>query len=449
MNERIKNMTSGRPVGLLLRFALPLMVGNVFQQLYTVVDTAVVGKALGVNALAALGASDWLNWMVLGIAQGLTQGFGIQMAQSFGAKQLDELRRTVANSMTLSAIGAVVLVIFSQLLVNPILLLLQTPAEIIPDSLLYLRIMFMGIPVVMAYNLLAVILRSLGDSSTPLYAMIVAALTNIVLDLLFVLGFHWGIAGAAAATLIAQGVSSVFCYVRLCRISFLRMEYSDWCLTPAMSGRLLMLGFPTAFQNAIIAIGGMIVQLVVNGFGVIFIAGFTATNKLYGLLEIAAVSYGYAMVTYVGQNLGAGQIGRIKSGVRAGNGVGLATSGVIAAAMLLFGRPILSLFLSGDADTVAQAMEIAYCYLAVMSIGLPILYYLHVIRSSLQGLGNTVLPMASGVVEFIMRTASAALLPALLGNMGIFLAEPLAWLGADVVLGISYVLTMRKLSKTQ
>lgn len=204
MAKNIRMMTEGKPTKLIFTFALPLMLGNVFQQLYTVVDTMVVGKVLGINALAALGAADWINWMVLGIIQGFAQGFSILMAQEFGAKKIDRLKKVVGNSIGLAAVSAVLLLVISQLTVLPILRVLQTPDSVINQSLLYLRIMFMGIPVVMAYNLFASILRALGDGKTPLHAMFVAAFINIVLDLLFVVGFGWGIGGAAVATIIAQ-----------------------------------------------------------------------------------------------------------------------------------------------------------------------------------------------------------------------------------------------------
>ncbi len=447
MSNRTQTMTSGRPFTLLLAFALPLMLGNVFQQLYTVVDTMVVGKGLGVGALAALGAADWLNWLMLGMVQGLTQGFAILMAQQFGAEDYTGLRRTVGSALWLSALGAAVLVAAGQLTLRPVLLLLDTPADILPDSVLYLRILFGGLPAVVAFNLFASILRALGDGRTPLVAMVVAALTNILLDLIFVLVFHWGIAGAAIATVIAQALSAVYCLVRLRGIPVLAMHKDDLRLRGAVAGRLFMLGLPLAFQNAIIAVGGMIVQLVINGCGVLFIAGFTATNKLYGILEVAATSYGYAMTTYVGQNLGAGRLDRIRTGTRAGLGLGAITSIVIAAAMLLFGRGILGLFISGTPHEVARTLQVAYHYLAIMSICLPILYLLHVLRAAIQGMGNTVLPMASGIAEFVMRTATALLLPLALGEEGIFYAEVAAWAGADVILIASYFVTVKRLEK--
>lgn len=447
MAVRVKNMTTGKPAKLLLAFSFSLMAGNVFQQLYTVVDTMVVGKVLGVTALAALGAADWLNWLMLGVIQGLTQGFGIRMAQEFGADRQDRLRECVGSAVVLSMLSAVLLTAAGQLAARPVLMLLQTPPEIIEFTLLYLRIMFAGVPIVMLYNLLACILRSLGDSRTPLNAMIVASLTNIVLDCLFVLGFHWGIAGAAVATLIAQAVSSGFCFFYIKRLTILKLTKEDFRLREDLTRKLIFLGLPMAFQNGIIAVGGMIVQFVVNTYGVLFIAGFTATNKLYGLLEIAGTSYGYAMVTYVGQNLGAGKMERIRSGMRAAMGIAMATSVVIAICMLVFGKGILGLFISGSPEVVEQTMQIAYFYLAVMSVCLPILYVLHVTRSALQGMGNTVLPMLSGVAEFVMRTLSVIVLPILFGETGIFFAEILAWLGADVVLVSSYFIVTGKLEK--
>ncbi len=444
MASRIKNMTTGKPGKLIFTFALPLMIGNVFQQLYTVVDTMVVGKYLGVGALAALGASDWMNWLMLGIIQGFTQGFGILMAHEFGAGRYEKLRRVVGNSAVLSALFSVLLIIAGQLTARPVLLLLQTPADILPDALLYLRIMFFGIPIVMAYNLLACTLRSLGDGKTPLQAMVVASLTNIVLDLIFVMVFHWGIAGAAAATLIAQLVSSLFCLYHIGKLEILHLTRDDFRPQMQLFVQLLKLGSPMAFQFCFICVGGMIVQFVINGFGVLFIAGFTASNKLYGILEIAATSYGYAMITYVGQNLGAKEYGRIRQGMRSALIIAFLTSLVIAAVMLLFGKFILGWFISGTPDEIEKTLKIAYFYLAVMSVCLPILYVLHIVRSAIQGMGNTNLPMLSGVLEFVMRTAVALLLPLAVGEIGIFFAETAAWIGADMVLIPSYFAVAKK-----
>lgn len=449
MASYTRNMTEGKPAKLILFFALPLMFGNIFQQFYTLVDTMVVGRALGVDALAAVGAAEWTNWMMLGIIQGITQGFAIKMAQEFGAGHEDDLRRTIADSCVLAGMLSVILLALGQIFVQPLMVLLRTPSDIMGGALLYLRVIFMGIPVVMLYNMLACILRSMGDARTPLIAMGVASAVNIVLDLMFVLWFGLGIAGAAAATLIAQVVSSLYCLYRMRKMGGRVFAFTrkDFVLrgNAARQGKLLLLGLPMAFQNAVIAVGGMTVQSVVNEFGVIFIAGFTATNKLYGLLEVAATSYGYTMVTYVGQNAGAGEYRRIKSGMRAALFVALGTSAVIGVAMLLFGKSILSLFISREnMEEYVQTLKVAYRYLAVMSVFLPILYILHVVRSAVQGMGNTFLPMLSGIAEFMMRTLSALFLPLLVGENGIFFAEIMAWAGADLVLAASYFYVVRK-----
>lgn len=440
-------MTEGSPAKLLITFALPLMVGNVFQQLYTVVDTAVVGQVVGVSALAALGAADWLNWMVLGIIQGLTQGFSILMAQHFGAKDYRELSRAVGGSATLCAAFTLLLAAASQLAARPVLQVLSTPADILPGSLLYLRIVFGGIPMIMAYNLLASILRALGDSKTPLYAIVVAALMNVVLDLLFVVGFHWGIAGAAIATVVSQVASAVYCFLNVRRISILSVQRQDLRPEKVLTLTLLKLGFPMALQNAIIAVGSMVVQFVINGYGMLFLAGFTATNKLYGILEIAATSYGFAVTSYVGQNLGARLVHRIKQGLRSAVAIALVTSVIIGLAMLLFGRLVLGLFISGEPQQVEASMQIAYHYLSIMSVCLPILYMLHIYRSALMGLGDTVVPMFSGVAEMVVRIGVALLLPLALGQEGIYYAEVGAWTAAAVILVTAYYLRMNALSK--
>ncbi len=445
--SKIRTMTEGNSAKIIFFFALPLMFGNIFQQMYTVVDTMIVGQALGVQALAALGAADWLNWMVLGSIQGISQGFAILMAQEFGAGNIKQLQKVIGSSVILSAAASILFLIVTQSIALPVLEILQTPEEIMGMSLLYLRVMFLGIPVVMAYNVLASILRALGDGKTPLYAMVVASFINIALDLLFVLVFHWGIAGAAAATVIAQLCSSLYCFSAIRKITIFSFEKEDFHADGVICKKLLSLGAPMAFQNAIIAVGGMIVQFVVNGFGVLFIAGFTATNKLYGILEIAATSYGYAMVTYVGQNLGAGRIKRIRHGVRNAMIIAVLTAFAITVVMLLFGKGILGCFISGTPEEFDATMQIAFHYLAIMSVCLPVLYILHVLRASLQGMGDTMLPMMSGVAEFVMRTGSAILLPALMGEEGIFYAEILAWIGADVILIWSYFFRIRGVEK--
>lgn len=444
MSVQVKNMTEGRIAPLLIRFALPMMLGGIFQQFYTVVDTMVVGKALGVGALAAVGATDWFNWTVLGILVSFPQGFAIQMSQEFGAQRYDQLRKVMAHSTVLSCICALLVTVFSQLWTLPILKLLGTPADILSDAVTYIRIIFCGIPVVMAYNLFACTLRSLGNARTPLIAVIVSSVTNILLDLVFVLVFRWGIGGAALATVIAQLLSAVVCFLAVRKIPFLHLKKTDFQPDWHLSKRLLSLSLPLTLQYTLIHVGGMILQSVINGFGVLFIAGFTATNKLYGMLEIAASSYGSAMMTFSGQNLGARNLKRIKQGQRCSILIGMTTSVFISIVMLVFGKTILGLFISGTPQQVTETLAIAYRYLSILSISLPTLYILYITRSCVQGLGNTVLPMVSGFAECAMRLMAALILPIYIGEFGIFLAEPFAWIGADIILIASYFITIKK-----
>lgn len=445
--ERIQSMTQGRPAKLIFTFAIPLMLGNVCQQLYTVVDTAIVGQALGVNALAALGAADWLNWLVLGVIQGFAQGFSIHMAQRFGANDEEGLNRSIGATISIAAVFSVLLLIVSQATMDPILRAMNTPEEVIGGAFTYLRIMFAGIPIIMAYNVLASILRALGDSRTPLYAMLIASVLNIALDLLFVMVFHWGIAGAVIATVIAQLFAALYCLRAVLRIRIIRLKKAYFLPDAVLTRRLLGLGLPVAAQNMIIAIGGMVVQSVVNRYGVLFVAGFTATNKLYGILEIAATSFGYAVTTYVGQNLGAGLLGRIRKGMHSATWIALLTSAVITAAVLLLGRFMVALFISGTPEEVALSTDVAVHYLNIMSICLSVLYMLHIYRSALMGLGDTVMPMASGIVEFVMRIGVALILPAFLGQEGIYYAEVVAWAGAAILLVATYFVRMKKLER--
>lgn len=440
----LHNMTFGSPGRLILSFALPLMLGNLFQQFYTIADAAIVGQVLGVHAIAAVGAAEWIIWMMQGIIQGFTQGFGIQMSQDFGAGKYQKLRNVIINSALLSAVSAFLLLAGGQLLAGWMLDLLHTPDEVLHDTMLYMRTMFWGIPIVMAFNLFACVLRSLGDGKTPLLAMVCASFVNIGLDLLFVPVLQMGVFGAAAATLLAQCCSSIICLFKIIHIDILKFRQEDFEISTALHVRLMTLGIPMAFQNFIISIGGMIVQSVVNGFGVAFIAGFTATNKLYGMLEVAGTSHGFAMTTYTGQNLGAGKPARIRQGYREALVIAVITSLVIAAVMIFAGKWILLCFINGDRKTTEETLAIAYHYLFIMSIFLPVLYYLHVTRSCIQGLGNTVLPMLSGFAEFGMRTGAALLLPKLLGTDGIFYAEISAWAGADLVLFFSFLYCLHR-----
>ncbi len=442
-----RSMTEGKPLGLLLRFALPLMLGNIFQQMYVVVDTAIVGQ-LGVTALASVGAADWLHWLFTGIAQGFTQGFGVLMAIKFGEKDTDGLNDALSASALLSAILAAVLLLLGQTTLPWILRIMDTPGDVYPGARLYIGTLFWGLPFSVAFNYSASVLRALGDSKTPLKAMTVASLTNIALDILFVFGFKWGIAGAAVATVIAQGISAAICFCGMRRISFLRFRGILLKGFGALYAKLMRLGVPVAFQNVIIAVGGLIVQATANGFGTLFIAGFTATNKLYCLLEIAAVSLGHAISTYVGQNFGARKFLRLRTGVRTGAWVALGISVLISAVMLTFGRFFSQIFITGTPEEILSATDTAVAYLRAMSLYLPVLYMLYVYRSALQGMGDTTIPMVSGIVEFVCRVGIVKTMPQVFGPHAVFYAEVAAWAGAAILLVAAYYIEIRRVPKS-
>ena len=441
--KKVMDMTTGSPLRLILLFSIPLIIGNIFQQFYTIVDTMVVGRVLGVTALAALGSVDTINWITTGAVLGMTQGFGILIAQKFGDKNVHQLNRIIRNSLLLSACLAVVLLVVVQLAINPFLVLLQVPSEIMPFSRLYLRILISGIPISIAYNMQAVILRSLGDSRSPLTAMVIATLTNIMLDILFVVFFRWGIVGAAAATLIAQFVSASYCATRIAKIELIHLTFDNLKPDPDWTIPMLKLGLPLAFQNMVISLGGMVLQSVIDSFGVLVIAGSTATNKLYGILESAALAYGYAMTTYVGQNYGAQKYTRIRKGVKTANIISVFSCVFIAFITISFGKSFLGFFISGTPEEVSTTMDYAYGFLRDMSLFLPTLYLIHILRSVLQGIGHTVMTMTSGIVELVIRIIVALTLPFIFGPGILFYAHILAWIGSDVALIISYFYIQR------
>lgn len=403
MKQKTRDMTQGKPAGIIVSFAIPLMLGNVFQQMYTVMDSVIVGRGVGVEALAALGTSDWLSFTAMGGITGIAQGFSVLIAQYFGAKDEKGMKKAIAMSVWT---GAGITLLFMALFLGNLtrlLQLLRVPDNIWEDAYHYLFILLVGLVATAFYNISSGILRAMGDSQTPLRAMVIASVTNIVLDLWFVMGFHWGVEGAAIATVTAQLCSGGICAGQLGKYGVWNIEKQDWKWDWELVKRLLGLGLPVAFQNVIIGFGGIVIQYVINGFGFLYVAGFTATNKLYGLFELAAVSFGYATSSFVGQNLGAKKYGRIKEGVKTSAKISVMISILVGGILLVFGRSILQIFIAKDAANAGEVLNIAYEYLAVMGATLVILYLLHIYRSALQGMGDTVIPMFSGIAELVMR----------------------------------------------
>lgn len=439
-------MTEGRPLKLLLSFSLPLMVGNMFQQFYTVADTAIVGQGVGIEALAALGTVDWLNWMVLAMIQGFTQGLSIEMAQKYGNQDLDGLKRVIGQSVRISVMTAVGYTIFMIAALPLFLTILRVPDTLRGLAHLYSSILFCGLPFTMFFNFCAATLRAVGNSKTPLKAMVISALTNITLDLIAVFVLHWGIAGAAVATVISQAAAGTFCLHHMRKMPELHFHRKMLTADRQLCQKLLRLSVPMGAKNMIVALGGIFVQAVANGFGTTFIAGFAATNKLMGLLEAAAISYGYGVTTYVGQNYGAGKKDRISNGLKSAVKLSIGTAVAIAAIMILFGHAITSLFISSDGVEIAGlANRIAYDYLCAVSIFLPALYLLHVFMAALQGIGDTTSPLIAGCVELAIRISLAALAGWFAFSYCLFAAECIAWVGAAVFLIWRYKRNMKKL----
>lgn len=429
------DMTAGRPAALLFRFSMPLIFGNLFQQLYTFVDTVIVGQKLGVPALAALGATEWLSFMMFGFIQGLTQGFSIGISQSFGEGKKHLVQQGIFQAFCASAGAAVIVTVIGQGILVPVLKLLRTPEELFGMAHLYLEILYFGIPISFAYNMLAAILRALGNSRAPLIAVLTASFANILFDIVLVMGLGMGIWGAAYGTLLSQLCSVLCCMAALSRIEQARVEPGNRKISVRMFAEQMKLGVPMGFQNIITAVGGLAVQSVVNGFGMLFLAGYTAANRLYGLLETAASSYGYAISTYTAQNIGAGKKERVRSGILAALLLGAATAYLMSFIMVVWGKPILGIFIADSQVEAEAALRVGYRFLCILAAFFPLLYALYILRSCIQGMGNSTMPMLSSLIQVAMRIFCAAVLTRYVGNAGVFWGEIMAWLGADLFLG--------------
>ncbi|MDE6387547.1 MAG: MATE family efflux transporter [Lachnospiraceae bacterium] len=463
MKTDIKDMTSGSPARLLLAFSMPLMLGNLFQQLYTFVDAVIVGRCVSANALAALGATEWLTFIMFGVIQGITQGCSVVIAAYFGQKKKDSLKRAIYSGCLIAAVGAAAFTIIGQIVITPMLKLLHTPPEVFALTQTYLRILYAGVPVTFLYNIAAAILRALGNSRKPLFAMVIASIGNIALDLLLVMGLHMGIAGAAYGTVAAQILAAVYCVFALVNLRFTadgavkeqtdgydvqtfgthkykNVENKTGEAHRMIDGQILReqikMGIPMGVQNIITAIGGLVVQATVNGFGVLFLTGYAAANKLYVLLEIAATSYGHGALTYTAQNKGADSGERVREGLKAALIIGIVTALMMSGIMVFAGRQILGMFIKETEAGITVMIGIGYHYLCVLAFGFPLLYCLYVLRACIQGVGDAVNPMMSSLMQVFMRVTCALLLTRLIGQEGVFWGEVLAWVGADVFLGI-------------
>ena len=439
------DMTKGSPLKIFILFSIPLLIGNIFQQLYSMVDTIIVGRFVGVDALAAVGSTGSMFFLVNGMILGLTSGFSVLVSQKFGAKDEEGVKKSVASNITLTIISTIVITIIALLSKDLVLKLMNTPKNIFNYSNTYITIIFAGIFTQTAYNMAAGILRSLGDSKTPLYFLIIASILNIVLDLVFIVNFKMGVAGAAYATNIAQGVSAVLCIIySYKKFKVLRLKKDDFKVEKSYYKNHLKIAVPMGLQFSVTAIGVIIIQSAVNVFGSTVIASFTAASKVLQLVMQPLISYGVTMATYAGQNLGAQKFDRIVNGMKIMNYISVITSLIAGAILVFFGKYFVMLFVENPTSEMIGYTQEVLNYAAAFMIFLGAIF---VYRNVLQGMGESFMPMMAGVYELIARCIVAFTLPKYIGFTGICLSDPIAWVAAAVPLVITYNNKIKKLTK--
>ena len=440
-----KDMTSGSPMRLILEFALPLLLGTLFHQVYNLVDTMIVGKTLGVDALAAVGATGSVMFLILGFCMGLCAGFALPIAREFGAKNYENLKKYAGNAITLAALTAIVMTSLTLCLCHHIILWMNTPSNIEDMSYQYLLIIFAGIPTSMAYNLLSGFLRSLGDSRRPLYFLIISSALNIVLDLVFILCFHMGVSGAATATVLSQLVSALLCliYIRR-RVELLHISGNDLKPETAYVKDLFAMGFPMGFQYSITAIGSVILQTAINGLGSVAVASVTAASKIDMFGQCPFGALGNAMATYAGQNVGAVKYDRVKKGLYNACLLGSVYSLLLLLIILPFGKAFFLLFM--DASETVVISQGYQCIVTYVCFYVP-LAILNIVRFTIQGMGYSGLAVFAGLAEMIARSLVALVFVPLYGFTAACFAGPLAWLFADAFLIPAFYYCLGKLKK--
>lgn len=427
-----KDMTSGSTMKLILGFAVPLLMGMLFQQVYSLVDTIIVGRFLGVSALAAVGATGSINFLIIGFCQGICNGFALPVAQRFGAKDYDGLRKYVGNSAVLSIIFGGAITLITVITCRPILELMQTPADIIDMSYHYIVVIFAGIPAIILYNILSAYLRSLGDSITPVIFLVLSAGLNIGLDLLFIVTFHWGVFGAAFATVLSQAVSGILCLILIIKkFDILHLAHDDWRLDWRYSKYLLIMGLPMGLQYSITAIGSVILQASVNTLGSTAVASMTAGSRISMFVVCPFDALGSTMATFGGQNVGAGRLDRLGRGLRSAVILGAVYSALILVVLIFFGRGLILLFVSAnEAAVIAQAKQ----FLVTNAAFYLMLALVNIVRFLIQGMGFSGFAVFAGVFEMVARALVGLVFVPIFGFTAACFASPLAWVFADCFL---------------
>jgi len=440
-----KDMTQGSPVKHILGFATPMLLGLLFQQFYSMVDTIIVGKWLGVDSLAAVGSTGSINFMIIGFCMGVCSGFAIPVAQRFGSRDYVSLRKFTANSVWVSAVFAAVMTVVVCIFCMPILQLMRTPENIIDEAYDYIFVIFLGIPVTYLYNLLSGIIRSLGDSKTPVYFLVLSSIINIILDIVSIKFLHMGVAGPAWATVISQGVSGVLCLVYMYKkFEILHIKRNEWKVDFHYIKNLLYMGVPMGLQYSITAIGSVVLQTAVNGLGSAAVASVTAGSKVSMFFCCPFDALGGTMATYAGQNVGAKKLDRISSGIKAASAIGFVYSVAACAVLVLFGDVIGLLFLdSGETEILSQV----HLFLMANSAFYIFLTLVNVVRFCIQGMGFSMFAILAGVCEMIARAVMGFGFVPMLGYEAVCFASPLAWVMADAFLIPAYIICMKRLKK--
>ena len=443
-----KDLTQGSPMGLIVRFALPTLLGMLFQQLYNMVDTMIVGKLLGASALAAVGSTGSINFFVIGFCMGLCGGFAIPVAQRMGANEPSKMRRYVANSAYLAALFSLLLTTATGLLCRTILTVMRTPADIFDNAYTYIFIIFMGIPATILYNLLAGILRSLGDSKTPVVFLALSSFLNIFLDFALILWFDAGVAGAAIATVVSQGISGVACLCYMAKkYPILRMSREERRLDVHSCRVLCAMGIPMGLQYSITAIGSVILQTAVNTLGSTYVAAVSAGVKLFQLLGCPFDAMGATMATYCGQNVGACRLDRLGQGIRSCSLLGLAYAVMAFCAMLVFADPCAMLFLNPSEPQLDLLVSLTSRYVTSVTAFFFPLALVNIIRFSIQGMGYSSFAILAGVLEMAARAGVGLGLVPVFGYTAVCVASPAAWIAADLFLVPAAFACIRKLRK--
>lgn len=440
------DMTKGSPIKLIIQFMIPMCLGNIFQQFYNIADSIIAGQFLGVDALAAIGSTGSLIFLVTGWLNGLTSGFSVWVAQWFGARKTDRMRHFIAMSIYICVAFVVVMTVGLLAANEPILRLMNAPENLLDDISSYMVIIYAGLVVTCAYNALSAVLRALGDSKSPLYFLIVSAVINVVLDIAFIVIFHMGVEGCAYATVIAQGISALLCLVYIIKkFPVLRLKKEDFRFSVNTVKKLLGLGIPMGLQFSITAIGTIIVQGAINVYGAVYMAGFSAAGKIQNIICTVFVAFGATIATYVGQNRGAGKMDRVKQGVRLTQMMILVCSVVLMAVIHFFGKYMIFLFIDPAETEVLHAAEI---YFNIVSWAYPFLGSIFLYRNALQGMGYGFVPMMGGVFELVARAAIVFVAAANAGFAQVCMSDPAAWIAALIPLIPYYIWVMRKAEKS-